>query len=441
MNFQSITYKVILFFIAFAVLPLIIVGILNTELMKQEWYEDTLENLWLIAELHEGTVYAFLDSIEIRTSDFSSDGLIQRTTARLANQSNENDLQMLNKHLASKKELDPSIKKLFVMDAKGTIIASTDLSEIGKDESADSYFQSGRKQFSLIEHTGEKHGLNESSIVGSAPIINNGELAGVLAAYYDTAKLKAMLSGEFQLGKGALTGYLGREDSQFTVYLVNENKEMFIHPTHATSLHKKVEHNDGMPTNLLPVNLCIEKGDEFLGEYISFDTHQVIGVSMCNPERKWTLITEMHQENVFEVLNNAKKRAAIVTIVFALLVILIGLRFSRNLTRPLIRLNNTAQAVGKGNFNARADESRKDEIGELAKALNSMTKNLKAAQEKLLRSEKQKSKYLEKEVAKKTKELRKKISELEKWNKLTSGRELKMIELKKELARLKKRKK
>ena len=44
---------------------------------------------------------------------------------------------------------------------------------------------------------------------------------------------------------------------------------------------------------------------------------------------------------------------------------------------------------------------------------------------------------LEKMVEERTKELQKKVQELEKLNKLATGRELKMVELKKEIVRLK----
>lgn len=48
------------------------------------------------------------------------------------------------------------------------------------------------------------------------------------------------------------------------------------------------------------------------------------------------------------------------------------------------------------------------------------------------------NKTLEKQVGDRTKELKKRLDELERFNKAVVGRELKMIELKKELKRLNK---
>jgi signal transduction histidine kinase/ActR/RegA family two-component response regulator len=76
--------------------------------------------------------------------------------------------------------------------------------------------------------------------------------------------------------------------------------------------------------------------------------------------------------------------------------------FIRRVTRPLIELRNSAEAVGRGDFSRRIERFSNDECGELAVAFNQMTSNLqtsraelehamqtvKATQEQLIQSEK-----------------------------------------------------
>ena len=83
--------------------------------------------------------------------------------------------------------------------------------------------------------------------------------------------------------------------------------------------------------------------------------------------------------------------------------------FSRAISRPLIKLNSITNQIGKGNLNVLADYESEDEIGELGKTINDMTKNLKIYQEKILESEKKKGTELQGEVNNKTQELRKHI--------------------------------
>ena len=56
--------------------------------------------------------------------------------------------------------------------------------------------------------------------------------------------------------------------------------------------------------------------------------------------------------------------------------ILLTVSFSRNLSRTLNQLIEVARGVGRGDFTTRASVDSKDELGQLAIALNSMTAQL-----------------------------------------------------------------
>lgn len=110
--------------------------------------------------------------------------------------------------------------------------------------------------------------------------------------------------------------------------------------------------------------------------------------------------------------------AIIIAVLFLLLRIMV--------INPIYRLQKGAEIIGKGNLDYKIEIKRKDEIGDLAQEFNKMTKELQASY-----------KNLEEKVVERTQQLDQKIKELEKFNKMAVGRELKMIELKKEIKRLK----
>ncbi len=87
------------------------------------------------------------------------------------------------------------------------------------------------------------------------------------------------------------------------------------------------------------------------------------------------------------------------------------------------------EKIGGGELDYRVKTKRHDEIGDLFSGLNLMAEKLKDRTE-ALNAERQ---GLAEKVTQKTKELQEKINDLEKINRLTVDRELKMIELKKEL--------
>ena len=97
-------------------------------------------------------------------------------------------------------------------------------------------------------------------------------------------------------------------------------------------------------------------------------------------------------------------------------------RMAENLTTQVRNIAEVTTAVTKGDLNKKITVDAKGEVLELKNTINIMVDQLGSTSEKLL--------------AEREKELMR-IEELERFRKLTVGRELKMIELKKEIEELK----
>lgn len=80
-----------------------------------------------------------------------------------------------------------------------------------------------------------------------------------------------------------------------------------------------------------------------------------------------------------------QRSVTLVTFLSAVISIFFSLLLSFILSRPILSLKEMAQQVANGNLNARAPVWAKDEIGELAVSINTMTDNLVKAQEDLAR--------------------------------------------------------
>jgi len=125
--------------------------------------------------------------------------------------------------------------------------------------------------------------------------------------------------------------------------------------------------------------------------------------------------------------------------------------FSKLITIPINRLYRGIKKVTKGDLEYRVDIHTGDEIEELGKAFNEMAEELKESQSKTeelktvlqikvkarTRELEEINKTLEIKVKKRTEELKKRLDQMEKFHRLTVNRELKMIELKKELQKTK----
>lgn len=125
--------------------------------------------------------------------------------------------------------------------------------------------------------------------------------------------------------------------------------------------------------------------------------------------------------------------------------------FINSILGPLNKLLEGMEKVRKGDLQAQVKAKTGDEIEELANGFNQMVRDLQMAKEALEEEKKvleikvqartrelrELNEALEEEVKKRTKELRQRVEELEKFHNLTVGREMKMLELKEEIERLK----
>ncbi|NOT04506.1 MAG: HAMP domain-containing protein [Anaerolineales bacterium] len=77
---------------------------------------------------------------------------------------------------------------------------------------------------------------------------------------------------------------------------------------------------------------------------------------------------------------------SIITIMVVLaLTIIVSIALSRQITRPVTSLTNTAEQIASGNFDVQAEVSSGDEVGLLAQTFNSMTSRLQQAFEEVRR--------------------------------------------------------
>lgn len=110
---------------------------------------------------------------------------------------------------------------------------------------------------------------------------------------------------------------------------------------------------------------------------------------------------DMDVTTIQQELANINK-AGIYALIFAFaLALILGIIFSKYLTKPILLLTKVTRAVADGDLDASVTIKRNDEFGQLAEAFNSMTADLKESHETLKRYNLE----LEDKVAKRTAEL------------------------------------
>ncbi len=142
---------------------------------------------------------------------------------------------------------------------------------------------------------------------------------------------------------------------------------------------------------------------------------------------QWALVISEPASTVLAPATSVARTTTLFLLpVFLLAVFIITLLLKRFIVRPILDLTTVTEEISAGNLDKRVKITSQDEIGTLGNAFNNMAEKLQSLYT-----------GLEQQVKERTVVLEEKTDELEKMNKLMVGRELKMIELKKEIATLK----
>lgn len=403
---------------------------------------QTLKHLYTLVELSDSSFDAFNGKLKVRVVDWASDGYIRETTEKIIaslNPSEKEKLQQeLSLYLKEKKIIyDPTVMMAEVLDKNAVVVASSRTSRIGQDESGErnKFSEAVKGEFgqAFVESVVFEKDEDPNRPVNhvSTRIFSlqeiNGKLvpldAVLLVHFSNTEEIKNSLTGSGQEAKDKKKEVLFESSKTLDVYLVN-NEGFMITPARYkpdTVLKQKVE--------TPPVKSCLQKGRDFSGEYVNYSGETVWGVGECIEGGNTIIIEMAKSEAMLPIVAITYRLIATgaITLVLVLLgtlvIILLSFRNFALLRNQIREIAQTKQ------FQRRITIKTKDEVGQVAADFNVLLDSLNNY-EKELRQEKE-------SVEEINVSLEKKAVELERMNKLMVGRELKMIELKKEIESLK----
>ena len=312
---------------------------------------------------------------------------------------------------------DPCILELFILNPQGKIIASTDETQIGKDKSDRIYFLKGRELISGCTEIYHSPTFKLPTVLAFTPITEEGtgNLLGIGVERISLKEFSKIIEEECALLKD--------ED----VYsLDSQGRFVFGSMAHTIYFGEKL-HSKAMED-------CLA-GKHTKGRYRNYKGISVIGECRWLAEKECALIVELTEEEAFASIYKIRHWFLGIGAIVCLIVIGLTIKLAKQITHPLLKLTTASNEIAAGNLNISVEAKTGDEIELLAKSFNRMAEDLRKSRQKL----EEWGKTLKDKVKEKTEELQERVEELEKFNKVAVGRELKMIELKKEIEDLKKR--
>ena len=267
----------------------------------------------------------------------------------------------------------PMFAEIFIMDASGKIIATSDKAHLDLDKSNDEYFTgalSGKPHFKSVY---------KSSLTGkigysvSAPIIHKGtgKIVGVYAARADMAKLNKISTDDTGMGR---TGEL---------YLVNEDG-FIVTASRLTG--------ESVILNQKAINEAVQQaftGKDVLGIFTDYRGQKVLGHYAIDEDitkvtgKRFCVVAEIDAGEVMAPLKKLSSTLVLITMFFAAVVVFISMAVSKKISDPIKAISVVALKVASGDLAVSIPVIGEDEIGQLASSFNTMTSNLNAIVTKL----------------------------------------------------------
>ena len=143
MKFTKFGLKLFYLFLLVSLVPSGIAGGIVYKYTHDRTKEEVLGQLRYKAYSLNEKLNLLLSKRRFRVIDFSSDGFIRDCVEQLSYSPPEHSQisEKLNNHLiVNKKDIDPDILEIEILNDKGKVLASTSQEQIGKDKSHEDYF-------------------------------------------------------------------------------------------------------------------------------------------------------------------------------------------------------------------------------------------------------------------------------------------------------------
>ena len=273
-----------------------------------------------------------------------------------------------NRRLKDTSEVLKYFYNLLVLDKDGIVVVSNEEANVGRNKSMDSYFLNVQKN-TFIKDAYISSYKKTPSLAFSLPIIDSktGEFLGVVVGrsnFKGLNKITTDRTGLGETGESYLVNKYG-----YAITLLRFAKDSF--------LKQKIDDENIRRAfeDVKKFGTKEHKHAPFV--YTNYKGVKVLGIHEHIHMMQWTLVAEIDEKEALAPLWKIKFLLISITIVTPILAWLIGIFIGRLVCRPIHVLHKGSEVIGSGNLDYKVGTDAKDEVGQLSRAFDKMTENLK----------------------------------------------------------------
>jgi len=251
-------------------------------------------------------------------------------------------------------------QELFMLDAKGQVIVSTDPLQEGLFKADREYFQQGlelKARDIYVSPPFLSPTLHEMTVVAVRPILDqDGNLVALLAGRASMDVLRDLMQQRPGLGNTAETYLVGEDGTLLTGIRFLQGETTIRSQGILRLLREKLDFEDATR---------------------NYANTPVLGMYRWLPQLRVGLIAEEAESEAYQGTYAMLGIIGIVALLALGLAVLAAVVITRGIANPLTNLAHTAERIAGGDLSLTAPVAQRDEIGLLAQAFNSMTARLR----------------------------------------------------------------
>ncbi|MBP7497391.1 MAG: HAMP domain-containing protein [Bacteroidales bacterium] len=370
MRIVSITEKLILIFLSIGLFTIIIVGTLSYYYSKNALLDRTFEQLLSVRVTKKARVENFINDRISDVKQALQSGQIKNVLNHLkaANpdkakiNSELNSEYLRNGNYFSRLIVINSNANTFYKNFNQTTVNDSIYQSINEYKEAKAKFTANKNiiisDYNIDKLTGE-YILTISAIVKE----NSLKTSGIIKL-----EIKSDIIDRIMFEKDA-SGGLGNTGES---YLVGDDSIMRSSSRFVKNSINKIK----VKSNAFKRAQKGEVGIAIIKDYRGIDVLSSFSPLNLN-SLKWYIFAEIDYKEAMIPIYKLRYKIILISLIISVILFISAIMISKLVTKPIIKLNKAADAIGKGDFEIKLNITSKDEIGGLASSFNIMVDKLK----------------------------------------------------------------
>lgn len=348
---MNIKQKFITTLLLIGLLPMLVVGTIAYNTINNAQVRSTVSQLNSTSIKQEQKITTLLHGKQEEVVKLANQFDLQVQLRQFLASSTEVNRSSLAAILQAKKTAEPTMQAVYLLNTSGEMITS---SAIGTPLPLPHNLTLSAVGTAVSIHKDAQDGFNKLYI--TTPVTVNKQPAATIVAAFRVDDLVAVAQD-----------YTGLGETGETVIAAKENVSLFP---------LRFDTDATLKTNVGSMKLH-ETAAGIYREAIDYRGKQVFVVAHPVGSTGWAVATKIDRSEAFAPVFALRDSLLAAVLFVSLILTSVALLSTRLFTRPILQIGRVSRQIGRGDFSAKLDIRRKDEIGALARNVNTMGENLK----------------------------------------------------------------